>query len=174
MVGPWFMASVPQRVDRVPRLRPDDAVLDEPLVALQRLDARLGRGPEDAVDAPCVVAGERQPLLDAPDREAGRAAPEDRMAEDGVLVDVEPRDLADDAVDRDALLLLERADGRLGGGPELAVDGARVVVGLLQRLLQLADRGPARAALQQRFCHGTVPSGLCSWEEIGDARLEGE
>ena len=46
MVGPWFMASVPQRVDLVPRLRPDDAVRDEPPVALVTTpDAAAGLDP---------------------------------------------------------------------------------------------------------------------------------
>src|SRR3954447_3417204 len=155
IVGPWFISSVPQGVDRVPRLRADDAVLREAAVALQRLHARLGPRAEDPVHAAGVVARQREPLLDSPHRQPRRPAAHDRMAEDGVLVDVEPRDGADDAVHRDPLLLLEGPDGRLGRRPELAVDRPRIVARLLERLLQLADRGPARAAPQHGFCHGS-------------------
>src|SRR6185295_19215254 len=114
------------------RLGADDAVLREAAVALERLHARLGPRAEDPVDAAGVVPGQREPLLDPPHREPRRSAAHNRMAEDGVHGDL--------------LLLLEGADGGLGRRPELAVDRPRIVAGLLERLLQLADRGPARAA----------------------------
>jgi hypothetical protein len=112
-----------------------------------------------------IASREREALLHPPHGVARRATPQHRVAEDRVLVDVEPRDVADDAIGRDALLLLEGPDGGLRRGPEVPVDRARVMAGLLERRLELADGRPARAALQQWFGHHTCP--FDSVNEIG-------
>ena len=75
------------------------------------------------------------------------------LVELGGLVDVAPGRRADDAVHREAALLLVGLDRRLGLRAEVAVDRARVVAQRLQRLLELADRVAARSWFECRLGH---------------------
>src|SRR3954464_5874991 len=95
-------ASIAQRVDFRPGPWPHDAVYHQPAIALEAPDRGLRVGAEDAVDAIGVVATQRQPLLCPPDGVSGRTPADGGVAVVG-LVDVQPRDVADDAVDGDPL-----------------------------------------------------------------------
>src|SRR6188472_160166 len=155
-IMPAVPRSVPERVDLVPGLRPDDPVGRDVLRLLEGLDAGLGLRPEDAVDAADVPAAERDPLLRAAHGVAGRAAAQDRLVLIG-LVDVQPGDRADDPVDVDLLVALELLDRGLRLGSELAVHRAHVVPEPLERDLQLADHLARGAPAQRRFCHASRP-----------------
>src|SRR5207302_4658687 len=115
---------------------------------LEAADGGVGLGPEDPVDpqARARVAGqvaELELLLDPADGVALAALPD--RDDQG-----RPGDGAGDAVDGQALLLLEAADGGVGAGPEDAVRGEVAAAGpeqVLQGLdgmllVTLADERP--------------------------------
>jgi hypothetical protein len=78
--------------------------------------------------------------------------------------------LADDSIDRDLSLLLERLDGRLGRCPEDTVDGAGIVAERLQGFLQVPHCRIVRAFPQNRFSHRTPP--FCK-SSFGGPRADG-
>ena len=124
-----------RRLQRLQRGRVDGACDREALRLLEALDGAGGHRPVDAVDpAADALAGVDEQLLELLDGVAGGADGEDgaaaagrggghgRAARRGGEAEGGGRGGVDDAGDGQALVVLERLDGRLGRRAEVAVD----------------------------------------------------
>src|SRR5262249_50218054 len=99
------------RVDDKPRLRTDHSIHGNVGSLLQQLARRLGLSAVASVNTADFngVAAEAHQLLRTTNRKAGRAYTQNGLTLVG-LINIAPGHLADDSVDRNALLLLERFD----------------------------------------------------------------
>lgn len=163
-VGVAEATAVP--IERIDGGGSADAIGPETGVALEVLDRPGGVAAQDPIDASGIEAEPSQPALELGDVLASehRALQVEQPVAEVVpgLDQLSPGHGADDAVDVDAVTVLERGDGALGAVTERAVDRTGIAAQCSEAGLQIADV-VAPCAGAEGADYRNSPSSCRSW-----------